>query len=281
MDSTPPDAPQDRPLTFFSAAIWTLIAMMLNVVIVQLTEQGREGAMMDPVSRTGALALAYSIVLFCVLRLHEPQASIRHVLGLRPPSILAVLCALAVGAALSLPSDWLDNALEARFPSSPEDEEAVKAVLTVTSVGKGISLFLTLAILQPLLTELFFRGVLFTPLRRTRRAETVILGVAAFETLGNLSASPRLTISLLAATLVFSWIRGVTGSIVPAIVAHVAFNAVSVVPICLRRPELQPTKTLLLVSGVAALSSLVGLSLVGRTARAALARQRDAGEVPL
>lgn len=281
-DSSPPEAPPERPLTFFSAAIWALIAMMINAIVANVTEEARPGAMIDSISRTGCLALAYSVVLFGVLRLHAPQASIRHVLGLRPPSILSVVLALAVGASLSVPSDWLDKALESRFPLPPEaEEEAAKAALAVTSVGKGVSLFITAVILDPILTELFYRGVLFTPLRRTYRTETVIIGVAALESLWNMSFSPRIAIVFLAATIVFSWVRGVTGSVIPAVAAHFAFNAVSVVPTCLRRPDLEPTKTILLASGLTAVASLIGLSLVSRSARAIDARQRDAGEVPL
>jgi membrane protease YdiL (CAAX protease family) len=281
-DSNPPDAPQDRPLTFFSAAIWTLIAFLLNIVIANLTEQARPGAWMDAVSRTGCIALSYSIVFFCVLRLHEPEASIRHILGLRPPSALAILLSLALGAALALPSDWLNNVLESRLPNPADvDEEAAKAALAVTSTGKAISLFLTLSVLEPILTELFYRGVLFTPLRRTRRTESVIVGVAAFESLVTLSYAPRLTMALLASVLVFSWIRGVTGSVYPSIAAHFAFTAVSVIPMCLRKPDIEPTKTLLIASGATALASLVGLSLLSRSARAVDARQRDAGELSL
>ena len=277
-DSSPPEPPQDRPLTFFSAAIWTLIALMLNVVVIGVAEQDRVS--IDMVSRTGCLALSYSLVLFGVLRLHEPNASIRHVLGLRPPSVLTVLLALLLGAALSLPSDWIDNALERSFPTTPEDEEVVKSVLTVTSVGKGVSLFLTLGLFQPIFMELFYRGVLFTPLRRSYRAEMVILGVAAFDSLGNLG-SPRAALALLASTVVFSWVRGVTGSVIPAIAAHIAFNALGIIPISLQRTELKPTPMLLAASIATALVSLIGLSVVSRSARAVDARSRDAGEVPL
>lgn len=279
-DSTPPEAPQDRPLTFFTAAIWSLIALVLMQLAVGVTEEGRAGATTDLVSTTGCMALAYSIVFFAILRLHEPQASIRHVLGLRAPAPLAVLLAIALGAALALPSDWLDNLLETRFPTAPEDQEMVKSALAVTSVGKAIGLFVTLALLRPIFTELFFRGVLFTPLRRTRGAQPVIFAVAAFETLGNLF-SPRYALVFLVSTLVFSWVRGVTGSVIPSMMAHIAFYAVGVIPMVLNKPELQPTKTLLLASSVTALVSLFGISMLSRTARAIDARQRDAGEVPL
>lgn len=279
-DSNPPEPPQDRPLTFFTGGVWTLIALMLMQLAVGVTEEGRAGASTDLVSTTGCMALAYSIVFFGILRLHEPQASIRHVLGLRAPAPLALILGLALGAALALPSDWLDNFLESRFPTAPEDEEVVKSALAVTSVGKAIGLFVTLALIRPIVTELFFRGALFTPLRRTRGAQAVIFAVAAFETLGNLF-SPRYALVFLVSTLVFSWVRGVTGSVIPSMMAHIAFYAVGVVPMVLRKPELQPTKMLLLASSITALVSLIGLSLISRSARAIDARQRDAGEVPL
>lgn len=277
MDSNPPPEPIERPLTFFSAALWTLAAMMVNVLVISVAESGREGAIVDPVSRTACLLLAYSVVLFGVLRLHEPQGSIRHVLAVRRSNVLILLLAVVVGAALTLPSDWLDNALAARFPSPPEDVEAADAVLAVTTIGKKIALFVTLGLLQPALTELFFRGVLFTPLRKTRRVETVILAVAAFETLSNLTFSPRGAVSLLAATLVFSWLRGVTGSIFPSLLAHVSFYCVSVVPIVLGKSELPPSKPLLAASAVGAIVGLFGISFLSRGETASLARQRDAG----
>lgn len=282
MDSTPPDRdPIERPLTFFSASIWVLVAMMVNVIVITLTESGREGAMVDPVSRTGCLVLSYSLVLFAVLRLHEPEASIRHVLAVRWSSPLILILAVVVGAALTLPSDWLDNALAVHFPTPPEDAEAADAVLAVTTLGKKVGLFMTLGLIQPAITELFFRGVLFTPLRKTRRAETVILAAAAFETLSNLGFAPRGAIALLAATLVFSWLRGMTGSIFPSILAHISFYCVSVIPIVMGRSEFEPTKPLLAASAVGAIVGLFGISFLARGESASLARQRDTGELTL
>lgn len=274
-----PEAPQDRPLTFFSATIWALIAILLTFVFVGVTDSAREGARLDPVSSTGCLALAYSAVLFGVLRLHEPQTSIRHILALRRPSVLVCLLAIAAGLALSLPSEWLDNTLAKRWATSKEDAEALETFLNVSTMGKRVGLFATLVIVQPVMSELFFRGVLFTPLRRTRTAETVLLAATAFETLS--MVSPRAMLSLLAAALVFSWIRGITGSVIPAILAHVAFNALGVVPMVLGKHEIEPTGPILLASAVTGVVALVGLSFLARGSDAVLARQADAGEVPL
>ncbi|MBX3234380.1 MAG: CPBP family intramembrane metalloprotease [Labilithrix sp.] len=267
------EAPQHRPLTFFSAAIWTLIAMLLEAVCASATDSARPGAMVDPVSRMACLAVAYSVVLFGVLRLHEPQTSIRHVLALRRPSVLVCLLALALGAALALPSEWLDKALAARWPTSPDDNDHVDRLFSVATVGKRVALFVTYVIVHPVLKEGFFRGVLFTPLRRTRSLESVVLAVAAFETLPMFS--PRSMLVLLGSTLVFSWLRGLSGSIVPSILAHVAFNAVGLVPLVLGKPELEPTRTLLLASAAAGVVALAGLTFLARGVAAVQAREAD------
>lgn len=279
-DSNPPEAPQDRPLSFFTAAIWALIALMVNVVVANMTEEARAGAAADQVSRAGCLALSYAVVFFGILRLHEPNASIRHVLALRPPSALAVLLGAVLGVALALPTDWLYKVLETSFPSPTDADDTAAAANAASTVGKAVGLFVSVGLVLPILTELFFRGVLFTPLRRTHRAEQVIVAVTVFESLA-VAYDPRLALTLLVPTLVFSWMRGVTGSVVPSLVAHVAINLMSIVPTCLRRPDIEPTKMLLAISGIAGLVSLVAISLLSRSARAIDARQRDAGEVSL
>lgn len=263
-------------MSFASAAIWTLAALFVDLFLLGLTEASRPGAFFDLVSRTGCQVLAYSLVLFGILRLHEPESSIRHVLALRRPSVLVLVLALALGAALSLPSEWLDQALDARFPRQPEEQEALDRLLSVATLGKRVTLVVVLVIVQPALDELFYRGALFTPLRRTRRAETVVLASAAFETLGSLS--PRAMISLLAATLVFAWVRGSTGSVWPAIVARMAYYGVAVVPMVLGHDPPKPTRALLAVSVAAAIVALFGLSfLARRTKRELGASEEDGG----
>jgi membrane protease YdiL (CAAX protease family) len=276
MDSGPPSELKDRPLSFVSAAIWTLAALFLDLLFLGITESAREGAFFDLVSRTACEALAYSIVFFAILRVHEPETSIRHVLALRAPSIIAVVLALAIGAALALPSEWLDQALDARFPRLPAEKEALDRLLSVSTTGKRITLVVTLVVLQPAFDELFFRGAIFTPLRRTRRAETVIVATAAFETLGSLS--PRAMISLLVVTLVFAWIRGATGSIFPSMLARMAYYGVAIVPLAMGRDALKPTKMLLLGSAVAFVVGLLGLFLLSRRDARLLDARLEDGE---
>lgn len=261
-------------MSFVPAAVWTLIALFLDLLFLGMTEAGRQGAFFDLVSRTACSALAYSIVLFGILRLHEPEASIRHVLALRAPSVRAVLLALAVGAALSLPSEWLDQALDARFPRPLQEKEALDRLLSVATVGKRVTLIVTLALVQPMLDELFFRGAIYTPLRRSGRAEMVVVATAAFETLGSLS--PRVMIPLLAASLVFAWMRSATGSIFPGMLARVAYYGVAVVPLAFGRALPAPTKELLFGSAAVAVLGLLGLHVSSRRDPLCLdARLRD------
>ncbi len=266
MDSVPPnDDSRGRPLTFVAAALWTLLVVFLTQLFIGMTEASRAGAYLDIVSRTGCSALGYSVVFFGILRLHEPHSSIRHVLALRRPSLLALLLALGIGLGLSLPAEWLEQALSARFPRPAQDNEAYDQLLSISTLGKRIGLVATLVVVQPALDELFFRGALFTPLRRTQRVETVVVATAAFETLGNLN--PRSMASLLMASLVFAWMRGATGSVFPSIVARMAFYGASVIPFVMARELPKPSAPL--VAGSVGLSVLGLLGLWGLSRRSA------------
>jgi membrane protease YdiL (CAAX protease family) len=272
VDSVPPSSEQkDRPLTFVAAALWTLLVLLADAFVVGMTEAGREGAYLDIVSRTGCEALAYSIVFFGILRVHEPETSIRHVLALRRPSIVALFLAIAVGVALSLPAEWIDQILDARFPRSPQDQENLDRLFSVTTVGKRVGLITAVVVVQPIFDELFFRGALFTPLRRTRSAESVVLATAAFEALR--SGTPRSISILLVTSLVFAWVRAATGSIFPSIVARVSYMAVAAIPIVVGRELPKPTKAWLAGSAALALFELFGLKLLSRRdARGRVAR---------
>lgn len=265
MESSPPDA-DPRPMSFLAAAGWTLVVVLLYTFALSVAESLRAGAVSDLVTRTTCGALAYSVTLFVILRVHDPEGSIRRILALRPPPILAVPLALVVGAGLAGPAVWLDKLLLARFPYSSQEEEALVKVYgaaTFDTSPKRIALVVTMVVLSPVLDELFFRGALFTPLRKGRRLEQVVLATAAYETLVS-SPHPREMLSFLALALALSWMRGLTGSIFPSIVARIAFFAPRFVPIALGR-ELPPmSRGMLAGSLAAAVLALAGIAALGR-----------------
>ena len=129
-------------------------------------------------------------------------------------------------------------------------------------------------VVMPICDELFFRGALFTPLKKGRRAETVILATAAYDTL--LAGAPaRELFSMLATALAIAWIRSVSGSVFPSIAARIAFFGVQVLPLVLLGSEHIPGG--IAAGGFAlAVASLAGIAVIGkRSARVLDARLQD------
>jgi len=273
VESDPPE-PQARPLTFLVAAFWTLLVAVLLGVMVATILAARPGTFVDVVTFATCKLLAYSVVLFVILRVHEPESSIRHVLALRrPPAALVFLGAL-VGCGLSPTSMWLDAIFAKRFPSSPADLEVYERIFDAPTPGKKLALVLALVLVMPICDELFFRGALFTPLKRGRKAESVVLATAVYDTL-LLGSNAREIASILVAALAVSWLRAVSGSVFPSIAARVTFFGVQVVPIVLAR-EPQATGTVALAGAALAALSLAGVAAVGkRSTRARDARVAD------
>ena len=273
MDSDTPE-PQARQLSFLAGAFWTLVVAVLLSVMVAGIDALRPGAYVDVVTFTTCKLLAYSVVLFALLRVHEPESSIRHLLALRrPPSALVFLGTL-VGCGLSPASMWLDGVFAKRFPPSEAELEAYARILDAPTPGKKIALLLCLVLVMPVCDELFFCGALFTPLKRGRSAEAVILATAAYDTL-LVGANARDIASILVTALAVSWMRAVSGSVFPSVAARVAFFGVQVVPLVIgREPKITGTVAALGVA-LAALS-LAGVAAIGRRSeRAREARIED------
>lgn len=261
MDSHPPE-PQAKPLSFLLAAIWTLLVAVTVGVMLSIIDAAHPGAFSDVVTVATCKLLVYSVVLFAILRLHEPESSIRHVLALRRPPAILVMLGAAVGAGLAPAAMWLEGVLANRYPPSPEEMAAYERVFDTPTVGKKIALLVAVVVVMPICDELFFRGALFTPLKRGRRAESVILATAAYDTLLG-GAQPREIASILATVLAIAWIRAVSGSVIPSIAARVAFFGVQVVPIVFARElKLSPAVT----AGSAAVAAL-SLAAIGAVSK--------------
>jgi membrane protease YdiL (CAAX protease family) len=257
-----------------AAAFWTLGSAILLSVVIALLDAVHPGAFVDVVTVATCKLLAYSVVLFALLRVHEPDSSIRQVLALRRPPAILVILGAAVGAGLAPGAVWLDGLFAARYPPSPAETEALERILDTPTLGKKIALVVALAVVMPICDELFFRGALFTPLKRGRRAESVILATAAYDVLAA-GAPTREMASILGVALAIAWIRAVSGSVIPSIAARIVFFGVQVVPLVLSR---EPKYSAPIALGGAALAaaSLAGIAAVGkRSSRVLDARLED------
>ena len=181
----------------------------------------------DPMS----IALPFQIVFYELvylsfrlvfgIRYHEPVA---RSLGWRRPNINLLLAAFG-GFILALILSALGSVLKTPKISSPFDE--------LTKTGFSFGLFAVVAIvLAPLLEEFFFRGFIQPLLSRTFGTITgVVLTAGLFGALHGPEYSWvwQYALFITLAGVVFGILRARTNSIVPSVVMHGCFNAVSIV----------------------------------------------------
>lgn len=274
MDGERPER-EHRPVTFLAAAGWTVLLKLLFDVSLGVLEAVHPGALTDIVTITAARVLAVSAVLFAMLRVHEPESSVRKVVGLRRPAILVVLLAAVVGAALAIPASWLSSLVADHLPKQPEEQEMLEKLFSAETPGKRAFIALSVGAIIPACDELFFRGALFTSLKRDRRADVVVLATAAYDALLNMN--PRGMLVLFFLLVALGWIRAVTGSVAPSIAARVAFFAVLLGPAALGRADAPTTKPWLVGAALAAVLSFAGIGAIGRRDRRTVAARVEDG----
>jgi len=267
---------QERPLSFVAAALWTLLVAMLIALASGILESAHPGARSDVVTISVCKLFIYSLVFFALLRVHEPESSIRQVLALRRPPLVLLGLGAAVGAGLSPLAQWISARIAVRYPPTPtpEESQAMERLLSSETSAKRIALVVAFVVIMPACDELFFRGALFTPLKRGRRADAVVLATAAYDVLMGGPSGPQLA-WLLPTVLAFSWMRATTGSVLPSLLARMAFFAVQVLPLVVRRETVTAvvplpasvsvgSGTLAVAGGVLAVVGLAGVAAVSR-----------------
>jgi CAAX protease family protein len=231
------DAPErtDRPLSFLAAAGWTLLFAILWAVEAEILEAVHPGAKGDLVTFTVSRLLAVSVVLFLILRVHEPETPVRQVLALRRPPVLFTGLAVLAGVGLAIPASFVDDVFLRRYPRTPEELELLDQLGAAGTPVKYAFLVLASVLVLPAIEEVFFHGALFTPLKRGRRADWVVLATSAYAAIT--FADQRTVASFLGLFLVVGAIRALGGSLWPALAARIAFSAASSLPDLLGRPE--------------------------------------------
>lgn len=242
-DSSRPSAPpsSERPskaaITFLAAAGWTIGATFLQQIAVTATEALRPGAIADLVNQTVCRILTYSILSFVMLRIYAPEGSIRDTFGIRRVALVALPLAALLGAGLAPALSTLDTIVSKRFPLDQSEIEIINKLMETRTPAQRAGIALSSVVAFPLVHELFFRGLLFGGLRRARTADGLPLGsaerviVATSVYFAASQGDPRSLPLFLALGIVTGWLRALSGSILPAFVAHAAFFAVPVVPI--------------------------------------------------
>jgi hypothetical protein len=258
------------------AAGWSLALLLVQGVAAGVVRPRGSTGPLDFVSFGVVSLVALLVVLFGVVRVHGPDASLREVLGLDesplafPPAVgphavvvhrvAVALLGLVVGVALVGVDSSIDAFFTARDSAYRDDLAKLYELLAApTTTARAARLF-GLGVVQPLAELAFYFGIVFGGLRRPRSR-----GLAAGLTLlffvlhaSDIRAAPvRLLLGL---PLLLA--RMGTGTIVASAVATVSFNALEVMEIGRGAP---------IVGGpVAVWAAVVAVGLVGL---AVLARQ--------
>ncbi len=231
-DSVPPSSSSGsqapRPMPPFLAAGWTLGATMLFLFLAALTISVRPAAAVDLVSQVACQAGAYLLVVFLILRVHAPDASVRDFLALRRTNFAFYALAILLGAALVVPAAALSDAIAHRFPRPPS-EDSIFEIFQSVSLPRKLMMGGAACVVGPILEELLFRGALWKPLRKSYQglATPVIVTTALLFAMVHMEWQRAIHVGLIGLCLGF--LRQVSGSLVPSTLVHIVFNTIPLI----------------------------------------------------
>ncbi|MEJ7729686.1 MAG: type II CAAX endopeptidase family protein [Polyangiaceae bacterium] len=224
MPSQPPtEEGGPRPMTPFHAMGWASSSVLVFVLLVGVTVSLRPGAKHDVINMFVCQAAGIVGCLFLLLRVHAPERSIRDVIGARATHAAFLPLGVSLGLAMYVPTGALYAAIERRWPEPKDLADPFVDALTSDSRAVQISVALCAVVAAPVLEELFYRGALFSPLRRRSGALTVIVVTGVLFALAHLTPQKLLPLALLGVAL--GVLRSASGSIFPCVLTHATFNA--------------------------------------------------------
>jgi membrane protease YdiL (CAAX protease family) len=187
----------------------------------------RPAAATDLVNLGAVEALAFTLCTFALLRIHAPGRNARVALGLRPTHPGLALVGIAQGVVLQVPAGSLRDLVERYAPTSDEVLRSRAVLLSADSWGELLAVLLVTACLAPLVEELFARGAVYGALCRSHP----LAGAAAVTALCFVLLHPewRNWPSLLLVAGTLAHLRLASGSLLPCVALHVAFNAATIV----------------------------------------------------
>lgn len=197
---------------FITAVLWAAL-----VAAVLLFPSAAHGIVLLGVVQVAVYALVLALFRSAT------GTDFTELLALRKASPAVCLSAALLGFSLQVPATLMSNAIEHFFPPPPGETAARIARITPHGTAQAVAIFVVVAVLGPIVEELFFRGALFGTLRRGYDAFVTAVAVALLFAVAHLDA--RLLVPLFVTALVIGEVREQSGSIWPGIALHGAFNA--------------------------------------------------------
>jgi membrane protease YdiL (CAAX protease family) len=214
------------PLSYPLALGWTLGAASCFLWAFQASVALRPGAATDVVYLGALEALVFLLAVYGVLSLHGRNAPLLGALGIRPTHPALVVLGVALGFVAHFPAEFIDEIVERHAPDAAQELAREATLISASTPLRLVIVLLIVACVGPLVEELLFRGALFGALRRGHG----VLGAAAMSGLCFVivHVRPRKWPALAVVAIVMTQLRATSGSLLPSLGMHVAFNAVTV-----------------------------------------------------
>jgi membrane protease YdiL (CAAX protease family) len=260
--------------TISDALGWTLLLTLGWWLFAGLTLALAPNAGHDLVTGAGVQVIV-SFVVCALFASRRPGQSWSELFAMRGASVPSLLVALLLGAALCPPAERLALVVHSVYPLPKELLEHQAEMFRVRSPLHGALLFVVAAGVGPLAEELFFRGALFTALKRHATTLATVGTTSLLFTLFHLD--PRSWAPIFPLAVVIGMVRARTGSLYTALLVHAGFNATALAMTRTLPPAAVPPLGLVL-GGLLCAVLLAGLLWVlGNGESAKRARELDGG----
>jgi membrane protease YdiL (CAAX protease family) len=206
-----------------AALLWVTSATFAFLFVGSLIVSAREDAARDQTVLIGCQTAAYLLTLFAILRVHGPESTIREFVGLRGTHAALYPLAAIAGAASAFWGSWLLDRIHRRFPDPDDANRLIELFFEATPRGR-IAMGIGIVLVGPVVEELIFRGAIFGPMTRRHPTRAVILWSSALFAV--VHVEPRVLVPIFLLGIAMGLLRAASGSLVPSILFHVAFNGV-------------------------------------------------------
>ncbi len=156
-----------------------------------------------------------------------PTAGMRAILALWPAAPIVLILAALTGVTVGWLPGWAAEFLSREYPwLRLGSVDLVGDMLTEGPLATRLLMIVTVTLLGPVAEELMFRGVLFDAMSRVGGLFFAVVTTTLLFSAVHLD--PAQAIPLLITGAFLGWVRATTGSVWPAVTAHVVNNTLAV-----------------------------------------------------
>jgi len=264
-------------MSALGAALWVTGIHTAFLWLLMLMVTIKASASRDLVSQLLCQLAAYGLGIFLLLRTYGPESAVHDFLAVRRTAAALLPLGAVLGAALAIPASWLLERLTQRWPPAEPGDQFAELLSSAGTIQQWM-IAAGVVVVGPLAEEALFRGALFGPLRkRYGRGAVIVVTSVLFAAV---HMEPRRMVPIFAVGVIVGYLRSESGSLWPALAAHLGFNALPVAEL-LTLPsrgtnESGESAALVLSSTVIAAIALGAIHLIARHHPAAThARSED------